>query len=344
MLDSFAFAGGPFVEEFEKEFAEFCQCKYAVGVGNGTEALWLTMLALGIGKGDEVITVSNTFIATVEAISFCGAEPVFVDIDEKYYTMNPNLIEAAITSKTKAIIPVHLFGQMSDMDPIMDIAKKYNLLVIEDACQAHGAEYKGKMAGSIGDAGCFSFYPGKNLGAYGEAGAVVTNNKELNSKIRKLRDHGQEKKYYHSVIGWNARMDGIQGSILKIKLKYLAEWNESRSHSARLYNDLLGSNNKIIIPLKAPYGKHIYHVYAMRVKHRDKIINYLKEKDIFCGVHYPIPIHLQQAYIFLGFKNNSFPVTERYSKEFLSLPIYPEISRDKIKNVTHELNNVLNTE
>ncbi len=237
VLDSCAFAGGPFVEEFENEFAKFCGCKYAIGVGSGTEALWLTMIALGIGEGDEVITVPNTFIATVEAISFCGAKPIFVDINKNYYTMNPALLEQAITPKTKAIIPVHLFGQVADMDPIMDVAKKHGLFVIEDTCQAHGAEYMGKKTGSIGDTGCFSFYPGKNLGAYGEAGAVVTNNMELNEKIRMLRDHGQSKKYYHDIVGWNARMDGIQGAILSVKLKHLSKWNEARRTNAKLYNE-----------------------------------------------------------------------------------------------------------
>ena len=225
VLNSCAFAGGPFVESFEKEFAAFCGCSEAIGVGNGTDALWLSLLALGIGPGHEVITVPNTFIATAEAISFCGATPVFVDVEESTYTINPELLENAITSKTRAIIPVHLNGQMADMDPIMELAHKHGLFVVEDACQAHGAEYKGKKAGAIGNTGCFSFYPGKNLGAYGEAGAIVTNDAGLAKKIRVLRDHGQEKKYHHSVIGWNARMDGIQGAILSVKLKHLPKWN-----------------------------------------------------------------------------------------------------------------------
>ena len=220
VLDNSAFAGGPYVEQFEKEFAVFCQCKYAIGVGSGTEALWLALLSLGIGQGDEVITVPNTFFATAEAINFTGARTVFIDIEEKTYNMDPSALEAAITPRTKAIIPVHLYGQMADMDPIMEIAQSHRLVVIEDACQAHGAEYKGRPAGSIGDAGCFSFYPGKNLGAYGEAGAIVINDAELDKKIRMLRDHGQSKKYYHSLIGWNARMDGIQGAVLGVKLKW----------------------------------------------------------------------------------------------------------------------------
>ena len=337
VLDSCAFAGGPFVEAFEKEFAEFCQCKCAIGVGNGTEALWLTLLALGVGKEDEVITVPNTFIATCEAISFCGAKPVFVDIDEKYYTMNPELIEAAITPKTKSIIPVHLFGQMADMDPIMDIAKKHGLFVIEDACQAHGAEYKGKRAGSIGDAGCFSFYPGKNLGAYGEAGAVVANNIELEKKIRILRDHGQSKKYYHDLIGWNARMDGIQGAILNVKLKYLEKWNEDRRKNAKLYNKLLGDTFEVITPKEADYDKHIYHIYTLRVNNRDEIIIRLKEKYIQCSIHYPELVHLQKAYHFHNKERISFPKAEKCANEFLSLPMFPELTEKQIEYIIHEI-------
>ena len=255
VLDKTAFAGGPFVAQFEKEFAAFCGTQYAIGVGNGTDALWLALLALGVGPGDEVITVPNTFIATAEAISYCGAKPVFVDVDPETYNMDPAKLEAAITPKTKAIIPVHLFGQTADMDPILAIARKRKLFVIEDACQAHGAEYKGKKAGSIGDAGCFSFYPGKNLGAYGEAGAVVTNDEELAKKIRMLRDHGQAKKYYHCVIGWNARMDGIQGAVLSVKLKHLPAWNEGRRRNAALYGELLKGVKGVTTPTEAGVRK-----------------------------------------------------------------------------------------
>ena len=233
VLENTAFAGGPFVAQFEKEFAAFCGTKHAIGVGSGTDALWAALVAVGAGPGDEVITVPDTFIATAEAISFCGARPVFVDIEETTYNMDPAKLEAAITPKTKAIIPVHLFGQMADMDPIMEIARKRKLYVIEDAAQAHGAEYKGKKAGSVGDVGCFSFYPGKNLGAYGEAGAVVTNNDQLADKMRMFRDHGQPKKYYHDMIGWNARMDGFQGAVLSVKLKHIDAWNDARRKNAR---------------------------------------------------------------------------------------------------------------
>ncbi len=341
VLDSSAFASGPFVAAFEKEFAEFCKCKYAVGVGSGTEALWLTMLALGIGQGDEVVTVPNTFIATCEAISFCGAKPVFVDIDEQYYTMNPDLIEAVITSKTKAIVPVHLFGQMADMDPIMDIAKRYGLYVIEDACQAHGGEYKGKKAGSVGDAGCFSFYPGKNLGAYGEAGAVVTNNEDLNKKIKMMRDHGQSKKYYHDIIGWNARMDGLQGAILNVKLKHLNNWNEARRINARLYKKMLNNTIDIIIPHEASFCKHIYHIYAIQVKNRNKLVSSLRDMNIFCGIHYPVPLHLQSAYSFMGDKKGFFTVGEKTSEEFVSLPMFPELNEEQIFYIVGNIKNFI---
>jgi dTDP-4-amino-4,6-dideoxygalactose transaminase len=278
VLDTCAFAGGPFVEQFEREFAKFCHSRKCVGVGSGTEAIWIALLALGVRPGDEVITVPNTFIATAEAISFCGATPIFVDIDEQTYTINPEKIEAAITPRTKAIVPVQLFGQMADMDPIMEIAKVNNLFVIEDSCQAHGAEYKCRQAGSIGDVGCFSFYPGKNLGAYGEAGAVVTNDLKLAEKMAMLRDHGQIKKYHHSIIGWNARMDGIQGAVLKIKLKYLTAWNEARRKNAKIYNKLLSDVDGVITPVEKDYGRHVYHVYAIRVQNRDDLISrYMKK-------------------------------------------------------------------
>jgi dTDP-4-amino-4,6-dideoxygalactose transaminase len=338
VLDSTAFAGGRFVEKFEKEFASFCQSKLAVtGVGSGTAALWMALLALGIDRGDEVITTPNTFIATAEAITYCGAKPVFVDIDERTYNMDPGVLEDAITPKTKAVIPVHLYGQPADMDAIMKIAKRQGLFVVEDACQAHGAEYKGRRAGSIGDLGCFSFYPGKNLGAYGEAGAVATNNAELLERLRMLRDHGQRKKYYHSIIGWNARMDGFQGAVLSVKLKHLTAWNEARRKNAQLYNDLLADVDGLITPLEADYAKHIYHIYAIRVQNRDALMSTLAGKDIHCGIHYPIPIHLQDAYRFLGYKKGSFPVAEKCADELLSLPMFPELSQEQIEKVSGEI-------
>ena len=337
VLDKTAFAGGPFVAQFEKEFAAFCQTQYAIGVGSGTDALWLALLGLGIGPGDEVITVPDTFIATAEAISYCGAKPVFVDVEEKTYNMNPSLLEAAITPKTKAIIPVHLFGQMADMDPIMEIARKHGLFVIEDACQAHGAEYKGKLAGSNGDAGAFSFYPGKNLGAYGEAGAVVTNNTELDKKIRILRDHGQAKKYYHGMIGWNARMDGLQGAILSVKLKYLPSWNKDRRKNAKMYDNLFGNIQGMVVPREVSHAKHVYHIYAIRVQNRDALIGALAERDIHCGIHYPIPLHLQEAYHSLGLGKGSFPVSEMVQAEFVSLPMFPELTTSQIQFTAENL-------
>ncbi|MFH2044601.1 MAG: DegT/DnrJ/EryC1/StrS family aminotransferase [Pseudomonadota bacterium] len=337
VIDNCAFAGGPFVERFEKAFAPYCQCKEAIGVGSGTDALWIALIALGIGDGDEVITVPASFIATAEAISFSGAKPVFVDVDKATCNMNPELIEAAITSKTKAIIPVHLFGQMADMDPITKIAKKHKLFVIEDACQAHGSEYKGKRAGSIGDAGCFSFYPGKNLGAYGEAGAVVTNNIELAEKMRIFRDHGQSKKYFHKMIGWNGRMDGIQGAILEVKLKYLSAWNDARREKAGIYKELLEDTEHILLPVETSQTKHVYHIYAIRTKKRDKLIEHLTKAGISCGIHYPVPIHLQDAYKSMELEKGSFPVAEKCADELVSLPMFPELNREQIEYVAHEI-------
>ncbi|MBA3037530.1 MAG: DegT/DnrJ/EryC1/StrS family aminotransferase [Desulfobacterium sp.] len=339
VIDNCAFAGGPFVERFEKAFAPYCQCKEAIGVGSGTDALWIALIALGIGDGDEVITVPASFIATAEAISFSGAKPVFVDVNEATCNMNPDLIEAAITSRTKAIIPVHLFGQMADMDPIIKIAKKHNLFVIEDACQAHGAEYKGQRAGSVGDAGCFSFYPGKNLGAYGEAGAVVTNNTELSETMRIFRDHGQSKKYYHKMVGWNGRMDGIQGAILEVKLKHLCAWNDARRKNAGIYKELLEDINSILLPFETSHTKHVYHIYAIRTVRRDKLIEYLTGKGISCGIHYPVPIHLQDAYKAMGLKKGSFPMAEKCADEFVSLPMFPELNRDQIEYIVQEIRN-----
>jgi len=339
VLDSSAFVGGPFVERFEEEFAGFCGCRYAASVSSGTSALWLTLLSLGIGPGDEVITVPNTFIATAEAISMCGASPVFVDVDEQSYTMNPALLENAVTQKTKAIIPVHLFGQPADLDPIIEFAARHKLYVIEDACQAHGAQYRGRPAGSIGIAGCFSFYPGKNLGAYGEAGAVVTNDPELAKKIRTLRDHGQVRKYHHTMIGWNGRMDGIQGALLSVKLKYLSGWNEARRKNAALYDSLLTEIHGIILPREMDYARHVYHIYAIRTENRDALQGFLAERDINCLIHYPLPIHLQEAYRSLGLKGRNFPISENCAGEFLSLPMYPELAGDQIEQVVREIRN-----
>ena len=343
VLDNTAFAGGPFVEKFEKEFASFCQCDFAVGVGSGTAALWIALLSLGIGQGDEVITTPNTFIATAEAISFCGAKPVFVDVDEQTYNMNPELLEDAITPRTKAVIPVHLYGQTANMEPIMEIARKHGLSIIEDACQAHGAEYRGRRAGSMGEAGCFSFYPGKNLGAYGEAGAIVTNNAELAEKMRMFRDHGQPKKYYHSIIGWNARMDGFQGAVLSLKLKHLPTWNDMRRKNAQLYDNLLADVKGVTTCKEADYARHVYHIYAVRTEGRDALIGALAEKNIFCGIHYAVPIHLQEAYKHLGYEKGDFPVAEKCSEELVSLPMFAELSREQLEKVVNEIKNFLSS-
>ncbi len=344
VIDNSAFAGGPFVAKFEENFSAFCRTRHAIGVGNGTDALWLALLAAGVGPGDEVVTVSATFMATAEAISYCGAKPIFVDIDEATYTMDPTLLEAAITQRTRAIIPVHLYGQMADMDAIMDVARRHGLFVIEDACQAHGAEYKGHKAGSIGHAGCFSFYPGKNLGALGEAGAVVTNDSTLADKIKVLRDHGQKSKYHHSCIGWNARMDGIQAAALSIKLRRLDDGNAARRAHARVYDELLSSFEEVTVPRCAARGIHVYHLYVIRIKPRDRILELLGRRGISCGIHYPKPVHLQEAYRFLEQGSGSLPVTESLAGEILSLPMFPELTQPQIELVVTELDSALQAE
>ncbi|MDQ6623820.1 MAG: DegT/DnrJ/EryC1/StrS family aminotransferase, partial [Verrucomicrobiota bacterium] len=300
VIESGAFAGGPFVAKFEENFARFCRTEHAIGMGSGTEALWLALLALGVGPGDEVITVPSTFMATAEAITYAGAVPVFVDIDERTFTMDPAALAGAVTRNTKAIIPVHLFGQMADMDPILEFARSKGLPVIEDASQAHGAEYRGHAAGSMGDIGCFSFYPGKNLGAFGEAGASVSNNAELSQKMRTLRDHGQARKYHHSMIGWNCRMDGIQAAVLDVKLPHLEKRNRLRREHALAYDRAFEGCDEVRTPIEAEDRRHVYHIYAIRTAARDELMRRLEEQGIGCGVHYPIPVHLQEAYASLG--------------------------------------------
>jgi len=343
VIDSGAFAGGPFVAEFERDFATYCGAEQAIGVGNGTDALWLALLACGIGSGDEVITVPSTFMATAEAITYCGARPVFVDIDPSTYTMDVEQIEAAITPRTKAIIPVHLFGQTADMERVLDIGRRSDLVVIEDAAQAHGAEYKGRKAGTLGHAGCFSFYPGKNLGAFGEAGAVITNDPEIAARLRTLRDHGQTKKYHHSLVGWNCRMDGIQAAVLRIKLRYLDRANERRRQHAMAYTRAFAGVEGIIPPSEAAYGKHVYHIYAIRVQERDELMRALESQGISCGIHYPVPVHLQPAYQNLGYGSGSFEVSERTSAEFLSLPMFPELTAEQVGYVAHAVKSSIST-
>lgn len=329
-IENTAFILGPGVEEFENNFANFCGVKYAVGVNSGTEALHLALLSLGIGSGDEVITVPNTFIATAEAISHTGAKPIFVDIDKENYNMNSDLIKEKITVNTKAIMPVHLFGNPCDMDKINEIAKKHNLFVIEDACQAHGAEYKGRRVGSLSDIAAFSFYPGKNLGAYGEGGIIVTNNEELANKCKLLRAHGEYPKNIHSLVGFNYRMHGLQGAILNVKLKYLDDWNEARRKKAELYNSLLNELGNITIPKINESNKHVFHLYVIRTEKRDELREFLKSKGIDTGIHYLFPIHLQEAYKHLNLKEGDYPIAEKYAKEILSLPIFPELTEEQI--------------
>lgn len=338
VLEKGDFILGEELKLFEEEFANYCGVKYCVGVASGTEALWLALLALGIKEGDEVITAANTFIATALAITMAGAKPVLVDIDPKTYNINPKLIEEKITEKTKAIIPVHLYGQPADMDEINKIAKKYNLFVLEDACQAHGASYKGKRCGSLGHAAAFSFYPAKNLGAYGDGGAVVTNSGEIAEKIRMLRDYGQKEKYRHLVRGYNSRLDTLQAAILRVKLKKLDEWNKKRMKAAEKYNELL-KKTEAVLPERASDRTHVYHLYVIRTKHRNELQKYLEKKGVFTGIHYPIPIHLQPSFAFLKLKRRSFPIAEKYAEKILSLPMFPEITEQQIKYVAAEIKN-----
>ncbi len=341
VIDANAFAGGPFVTRFEEAYAKFCDAKFCIGVGNGTDSLWFSLLALGVGPGDEVITVPMTFMATAEAITYAGAKPVFVDIDPQTYTIDATKIEGAITPRTKAIMPVHLFGQCADMDPIMAIAKKHNLFVVEDAAQAQGTTYRGRKAGTIGHAASFSFYPGKNLGAWGEAGAVTTNDAALREKVTMFREHGQKKKYYHDVVGWNGRMDGIQAAVLSVKLKYLEAANNQRRRAAALYNQLLAGTPGVILPVEAAYGQSIYHIYAVRVAHRDRLIQMLGERGVATGIHYPVPVHLQAAYANLGYHRGDFPVSEACADSFLSLPMFPELTNQQIETVVREFKDCL---
>jgi len=340
VLDDTSFIMGEELKKFEEEFALFCDVKYAIGVANGSDALILALKACGIGKGDEVITVPHTFISTAEAISNVGGKVVFVDIEPKTYTIDISKIEEKINEKTKAIIPVHLYGQPANMDPIMRLAKKYNLKVIEDAAQAHGAEYEGEKVGSIGDVSCFSFYPGKNLGAYGDAGIVVTDNEEIAEKVKLLRNHGRiTKKYEHKIEGYSSRLDNLQAAILRVKLRYLNKWNESRRENAKKYNELLNNISGITTPYEADYAKHVYHLYVIRAENRDKLREELRSKGIATGIHYPIPLHLQLAYNYLGYKRGDFPITEEASQKILSLPMFAELTGVQIEEIVKIIKN-----
>jgi dTDP-4-amino-4,6-dideoxygalactose transaminase len=331
-LESTQFVLGEEVAAFEREYASYCGAAHGVAVNTGTSALHLSLLSAGIGPGDEVITVPFTFVATVAAIRYTGATPVFVDIDPASFTMAVDQVEAAITPRTKAILPVHLYGQMADMDPIMDIARRHNLVVIEDACQAHGAEYKGRRSGGIGTMGCFSFYPGKNLGAYGEGGIVVTNSEADAKRIRMLRDWGQEQRYHHVLKGFNYRMEGIQGAILRVKLRYLEAWTEQRREHGKQYNALL-REAPVEAPIELPGRRHVYHVYAVRTTNRAELQKSLQADGIQTGLHYPIPVHLQPAHADLGFKAGDFPESERAANEVLSLPMFPELTQSLVETV-----------
>jgi len=323
---------GEEVTLFEQEFAEYCQATECVGLSSGTEALHLAIRACDIGPGDEVITVANTFIATVLAITYTGATPILVDANIDSYTIDVSHLEACITERTKAIIPVHLYGQPADMDPILAIAKKHTLTVIEDACQAHGARYNQKRVGALGDIGCFSFYPGKNLGAYGDAGAITTNNPAYAQKIRMLRNYGSSKKYYHDFKGFNSRLDTLQAAVLRIKLKKLDQWSQARRKAAKQYNRLLAETD-LSIPRVCSYAEHVYHLYVVRSKKRDALLSHLHNKGIGAGIHYPIPIHLMDAFQDLGYKTGAFPVTEQYANEILSLPLFPELTDEQIRYI-----------
>ena len=356
------FIGGPMVETFEREFAEFCETKYCVGVNSGTDALRFAFLAAGVGSADIIVTVPNTFIATTEAISQAGAHVAFVDIDEQNYTMDPEklreylevkceidgtsrvLVERSSRRRIAGIVPVHLYGQTADMDLILELAEKYNLFVIEDACQAHGAEYFSKKhntwkrAGSMGKAAAFSFYPGKNLGACGEGGAITTNDEKIAERVRTIRDHGQAKKYYHDIEGYNGRLDSIQAGWLSVKLRQLAKWNESRRALAHRYHELLSDAKRaVVVPKEAPWTKGVYHLYVVRVAEREAFLAYLSEAGIGTGIHYPVPLHLQKAYQHLDFKKGDYPVTERVSAEIVSLPMYPQMTQEQLEEVAKKV-------
>lgn len=333
VLESGQFVSGREVAAFEEEFAAYCGTRYAVALNSGTSALHLALLAAGIGPGDEVITVPFTFVATVAAIGYTGARPVFVDIDPRSYTIDVSQIEGAISERTKAILPVHLYGQPADLDPILTIAMRYGLLVIEDAAQAHGAQYKSRRVGGIGNLGCFSFYPSKNMGAYGEGGIIVTSNAEYARAIRMLRDWGQERPYHHVLKGYNYRMEELQAAILRVKLSHLETWTEARRTHAARYDRLL-AGSVVQVPSRMPYSRHTYHIYAVRMPERDAMRQALHAEGIQTGIHYPIPVHLQDAYADLNYRFGDFPYSEQAADEVLSLPIYVELSETQIETVS----------
>jgi dTDP-4-amino-4,6-dideoxygalactose transaminase len=344
VLDRCDFILGQDVAAFEREFAEFCSVRHSIGVANGTDAINLACRALGIGEGNEVIVPANTFIATLIGVSACGAKPVLVDACDRDYLMDPDLLEAAITPKTRAIIPVHLYGQCADMTRIRAIAQKFGLHLIEDAAQAHGAAFQGTAAGSMGDIGCFSFYPGKNLGAYGDGGACVTQNDTLIEQLKFLRNWGSTRKYYHDVLGFNSRLDTIQAAILRVKLRRLAEWNASRRVHAETYTRLLSDVPEVATPFVHPDRTHVFHLYVVRIPNRDAIVKAMQEAGIGMGIHYPVPCHLSGAFANLGYRRGDFPVSESVSGQIMSLPMFAELDEDKIKKVVGVLREAISKE
>ncbi|MBD1940410.1 DegT/DnrJ/EryC1/StrS family aminotransferase [Microcoleus sp. FACHB-68] len=340
VLDQTAFIGGEELKQFEAEFAAYCGAKACVGVGNGTDALYLALRCLGIGPGDEVITVAHTFIATAEAISLTGAKPVFVDIREDTMLMNPDALEAAITPRTRAVIVVHLYGQPCEMDRILEIARHHNLKVVEDAAQAHGAYWQGQRVGTLGDVACFSFYPGKNLGAYGDGGAVVSQDEDLIRRLRRLANHGRLEKYTHEIEGVNSRLDGLQAAILRVKLRHLDKWNAGRQrHAAHYLEALRGSGVKL--PMVHPQAESVWHLFVVRLREREHLQARLKEQGIATGIHYPLPLHQQPAYKYLGVPEGSLPVTEKVASEIVSLPIYAELTTQQVETVSKAIQTVI---
>lgn len=346
VLDNTAYVLGPSVKKFEEDFATMHNVKHCVGTSSGTDGNHLALWSLGIGPGDEIIIPANTFIATAWGATLCGAKPVFVDCHSESYNIDPAKVESAITKNTKAIVAVHLYGQPADIDALKNIADKYKLFLIEDAAQAHISEYKSKKVGGLAEVASFSFYPGKNLGAYGEAGAVVTNNESVATRVKKLREHGQSKKYYHDSFGHNYRMEGIQGAVLGVKLKHLEKWTDGRRRAANKYKELLHNFEQIILPAELPDNKHVYHLYVIRInvgsseknhEQRNRLQAYLQENNISTGLHYPVPLHLQECFKYLGYKRGDFPVTENLAESGISLPMFPELKDDQIEYVTEKI-------
>ena len=337
VINESAFIKGKYVQQFEEDYAEAYGVKHVISCANGTDAIYITLKALGVGPGDEVITVANTWISTSETITQTGAKPVFVDINPKYYTIDVSKIEEKITSKTKAIIPVHLYGHPADLDDIVDICKRHNLYLIEDCAQAHFAEWQGKKTGTVGIAGTFSFFPGKNLGAYGDAGCIITNNDNLAENMRRFSRHGALGKHDHEIEGINSRLDGIQAAILSVKLKYIFKWTDMRIEYAEYYNELLCGVENLVTPLTHQDAKHVFHLYVIRVSRRNELQSYLKSKSISTGIHYPTSLPFLKAYEYLGHKKEDFPKTYNYQNEIISLPMFPELNSEKIQFVCKKI-------